>query len=110
MHVDEDAHVRSAERAYDRAEEVADDDNYDEVANEYSEENENAHGHNGDGNDRGKGGAIGAAASGNNDAASVGSGNGGSSNIPQEERIEETPNQGVEIQDNPPPSNMNINS
>ena len=110
MHVHEDAHVRSTKHAYDQANEVADDDDYDEVANEYSEENGNAHGCNGDDNDRGEGGVIGAAASGNNDAASVGSGSGGSSNVPQKEQFQKTPNQGVEIQDNPPPSNMNVNS
>ena len=40
------------------------------------------HGCNGDGNDRGEGGGIGTIVGGNNDAASVGSTDGGSSNVP----------------------------
>jgi hypothetical protein len=81
MYVNEDAPVRSEERAYDRADEEPDDDDYDEVANEHGTENRNAHGHNGDGNDRSEGGGIGAAVGGSNDADSVGSGDGGSSNV-----------------------------
>jgi hypothetical protein len=84
MHIDEDAPLRFAKHAYDRANEEPDDDNYYDVANEYGEENGNTHGRNGDGNDRTKGGAIGGAVGGNNDIAFVSSGDGGSSNIPQE--------------------------
>ena len=40
---------------------------------------------NGDDNDRGEGGGIGIAVGGNNDAASVGNENGGSSNVSQEQ-------------------------
>jgi hypothetical protein len=82
MHVNEDAPVRSIKRAYDRADEESNDDDYDEVANQYGTKNGNTHGHNGDGNDRGKDGATGTAVGGNNDAASVGSGDGGSYNVP----------------------------
>jgi hypothetical protein len=82
MHVNEETLVRSEELAYDRADEEADDDDYDEVANEHGTEDGNAHDHNGNGNDRGEGGGIGAAVGGNNDAASVGSADGGSSNVP----------------------------
>jgi hypothetical protein len=110
IHVNEDAPVCSIECTYDRADEEPDNDDYDEVANEYGEENGNAHGRNGDGNDLGEGAATGAAVSGNNDAAFVGSGDGKSSNVPQEEQTEEAPNQRKEIQDNPPPSDMNVNS
>jgi hypothetical protein len=74
MHVNEDAPVRSAERVYDRVDEEPDDVDYDEVANEYGEENENELGRNGDGKDRGEGGATGATVGGNNDTTSVGSG------------------------------------
>jgi hypothetical protein len=109
MHVNKDALVRSEERAYDRGDEEPDDDDYDEVANEHGTENGNTHGSNGDGNDRGEGGSTSVAVGGNNDAASVGSEDGGSNNVPQEERTEEAPNQGVEIQDNPLPSITNIN-
>jgi hypothetical protein len=108
MHVDEDAPVCSVDCAYDRADEESDDDDYDKVANEHSEENGNAHGQNGNGNNCGEGGATGAAVSCNNDAASVASGDGGSSNVLQEGRTEEAPNQGVEIQDNP--LDVNVNS
>jgi hypothetical protein len=110
MHVNEEALVRSEEPTYDWADEEPDDDDYDEVANEHGTEDGNTHGHNGDGNDRGEGGGTGVAAGGNNDAAFVGSADGGSSNIPQEEWTEEAPNQGVEIEDIPPPSNTNANS
>jgi hypothetical protein len=92
MHVNEETPVRSEELAYDQADEEPDDDDYDEVANEHGTEDGNAHGRNGDGNDRGEGGGIGAAVGGNNDAASVGSADGGSSNVPQEQRTEEAPN------------------
>jgi hypothetical protein len=109
MHVNEETHVRSEELAYDRANEEADDDDYDEVANEHGTKDRNAHGRNGDGNDRGEGGGIGAAVGSNNDAASVGSADGGSSNVPHELRTEEAPNQGVQIEDIPPPSNTNAN-
>jgi hypothetical protein len=84
MHVNEDAPVHFVEHAYDRADEEPDDDDYDEVANEHGTENGNAHGRNGDGINRGEGGGTGATVGGNNDAASVGSGDGGSSNVPQE--------------------------
>jgi hypothetical protein len=110
MHVNEEAPVRSEEPTYDWANEEPDDDDYDEVANEHGIEDENAHGRNGNGNDRGEGGGTGAAVGGNNDAASVGSADGGSSNVPQEQRTEEAPNQEVEIEDIPPPSNTNANS
>jgi hypothetical protein len=70
MHVNEETPVRSESLAYDRADEEADDDDYDEVANEHGIEDGNAHDHNGDGNDRGEGGGIGAVVGGNNDAAS----------------------------------------
>jgi hypothetical protein len=46
----------------------------------------------------------------NNDAASLGNGNGGPSNAPQNEPTEEGPNQGVEIQYNPSLFDRNINS
>jgi hypothetical protein len=82
MHVNEETPVCSESLAYDRADEEADDDDYDEVANEHGIEDGNAHDHNGDGNDHGEGGGIGAAVGGNNDAASVGSADGGSSNVP----------------------------
>jgi hypothetical protein len=82
MHVNEDAPVRSKECAYDRVNEEPNDDDCDEVANEHGTENGNAHGRNGDGNDRGEGGVTSAAFGGNNDAASIGSGDGGSSNVP----------------------------
>jgi hypothetical protein len=95
MHVDEETLVRSEELAYDWADEEPDDDDYDEVANEHGTEDGNAHGRNGDGNDRGEGGDIGAAIGSNNDAASVGSVDGGSNNVPQEQWTEEAPNQGV---------------
>jgi hypothetical protein len=78
----EETPVRSESLAYDRADEEADDDNYDEVANQHGTEDGNAHDHNGDGNDRGEGGGIGVAVGGNNDAASIGSADGGSSNVP----------------------------
>jgi hypothetical protein len=110
MHVNEEALVHSEERAYDRANEEPDDDNYAEVANEHGTENGNAQGRNGDGNDCGEGGGTGTTVSGNNDAASIGNGDGGSNNVPPEGRTEEAPNQGVEIQDNPPPSYTNVNS
>jgi hypothetical protein len=110
MHVNEETLVRSESLASDRADEEADDDDYDEIANEHGIEDGNAHDHNGDGNDRGEGGGIGAAIGGNNDVAFVGSADGGSSNVPQELRTEEAPNQGVQIEDIPPPSNMNANS
>jgi hypothetical protein len=82
MHVDEDAPVRSTERAYDRADEEPDDYNYDEVDNEHGEGNGSTHGRNGDSNDHGEGGATSNAVSGNTDATSVGSGDGGPSNVP----------------------------
>jgi hypothetical protein len=110
MHVNGETHVRSEELAYDQADEEADHDDYDEVANEHGTEDGNAHGCNGDGNDHGEGGGIGAPVGGNNDAASVGSADGGSSNVPQELRTEEAPNQGVQIKDILPPSNTNANS
>jgi hypothetical protein len=110
MHVNEDAPVYSVERVYDRVDEEPDDDEYDEVANEHGKENGNAHGRNGDGNNCCEGGATGAAAGGNNDTASVGSGDGGSSNVPHEEQTKEAPNQGIEIQDDPSLSDTNINS
>jgi hypothetical protein len=102
--------VCARQLACDQADEEADDDDYDEVANEHATEDGNAHDHNGDGNDRGEGGGIGTAVGGNNDAASFGNADGGSSNVPQELRTEEAPNQGVQIEDIPPPSNMNTNS
>jgi hypothetical protein len=110
MHVNEEAPVHSEEPAYDRVDEEPNDDDYDEVANEHGTEDGNAHGRNGDGNDHGEGGGIGVVVGGNNDAASVGSADGGSGNVPQEQRTKETPNQGVEIEDIPPPSNTNANS
>ena len=54
----------------------------DEVVNEHGTEDGNVHGHNGDGNDRGKGGGIGIAIGGNNDATFVDSTYGESSNVP----------------------------
>jgi hypothetical protein len=110
MHVNEEAPVRSEELTYDRADEEPDDDDYDEVANEHGIEDGNVHGHNGDGNDRVEGGGTGTTVGGNNDAVSVGSANGGSSNVPQEQRTEEAPNEGVDFEDIPPPSNTNANS
>ena len=110
MHVNEKAPVRSKELVYDQADEGADDNNYNEVANEHGTEDGNAHGRNGDGNDCGKGGGIGTAVGGNNDAASVSSADGGSNNISQEQQTEEAPNQGVQIEDIPPSSNTNANS
>jgi hypothetical protein len=110
MHVNEEIPVRSEELAYDRADEEADDDDYDEVANEHGTKDGNVHDHNGDGNDPGEGGGIGTAVGGNNDAASVGSADGGSSNVLQELRTEEAPNQGVQIEDILPSSNTNANS
>ena len=85
MHVNEDALACSIECAYDRADEKPNNDDYDEVANEYDDENKNTHGRNGDGNDLGEGGATSIAVGGNNDAATVGSRDGGSNNIPEEE-------------------------
>jgi hypothetical protein len=82
MHINEEAPVCSEEHAYDRADEVPDDDDYDEVANEHGTEDGNVHGRNGDGNDHGEGGGIGVAVGSNNDAASVGNMDGGSSNVP----------------------------
>jgi hypothetical protein len=81
MHVNEETPGCSEELAYDRVDEEADDDDYDEVANEHGIEDGNAHGC-----------------------------YGGSSNVPQELRTEEAPNQGVQIEDIPPPSNTNANS
>ena len=81
MHVNEKAPVYSEELAYDWADKEPNDDDYDEVANEHGTEDGNAHGRNGDGNDRGEGGGIGAVVGGNNDAASVGSADGRSSNV-----------------------------
>ena len=82
MHLNEDAPVCFIKRAYDRADEEPHDDDYDEVANQYGTKNGNTHCHNGDGNDLGKGGAIGTIVGGNNDVASIGSGDGGSYNVP----------------------------
>jgi hypothetical protein len=82
MQVNEDAPVGSAEHTYDWADEESDDNNYDEVGNERGKENENAHGRNSDSNDYGEGGASGTAFGGNTNAASVGSGDGGPSNVP----------------------------
>jgi hypothetical protein len=110
MHVNEETPIRSKELAYDQADEEGDDDDYDEVANEHGTEDGNAHGRNGDGNDHGERGGIGATVGGNNDAAFVGSADGGSSNVPQELRTEKAPNQGVLIEGIPPPSNTNANS
>jgi hypothetical protein len=52
IHVNEETPVRSESLAYDRADEEADDDDYNEVANEHGTEDGNAHDYNGDGNDR----------------------------------------------------------
>jgi hypothetical protein len=82
MHVNGDAPICSVERTYDQADEKPNDDDYDVVVNEHGTENKNAHGRNSDGNDRGEGGGIGTVVGGNNDATSVGSGDGGSSNVP----------------------------
>jgi hypothetical protein len=95
MHVNEETPVRSEELAYDRADEETDDDDYDEVANEHGIEDGNAHGRNGDGNDRCKGGGIGTAVGGNNDVASIGSADSGSSNVPHKLQTKEAPNQGI---------------
>jgi hypothetical protein len=46
---------------------------------------------------------------GNNDATSIGYGDGKPNNAPQEEPTEEGPNQGVEIQDNPLPVDRHVN-
>ena len=110
MHVDEDALIRYVECAYNGSDEEPEDDDYNEVVNEHGEENRNAHGCNGDGNNRGEGGITSTTVGGNNDVASIASGDGGSSNVFQEEQTKEAPNQGVEIQDKPPPSGMNVNS
>jgi hypothetical protein len=98
MHVDKDAPVRFVEHDNDRVEEELD-----EVANELGEEN-------GDGNDRGEGGATSAADGGNNDADSFPVGMVDPVMFPKNFCTKEAPNQGVEIQDNPPSSYMNINS
>jgi hypothetical protein len=110
MHVNEDALLGFAERGYDLTDEEPDDDNNDEVANEHGEENGNVHGRNSNSNDRGEGGASGTVVGGNTNAASVGSGDGGPNNVPQEKQIDEAPNHGVEIQNNQHPSIMNVNS
>ena len=73
-------------------------------------QNGNSHGSNSDGNDCVKGGATGTAIGSNNDTASIGSGDGGSSNVPYEEQSKEAPNQGIEIQNNPFLSDTNVNS
>ena len=110
MHVDEDVPVHSTKCAYDRANEESDDYNYDEIDNEHGEGDGNTYSCNGDSNDCGEGGATGNAVSSNSDATSIGSGDGGPSNVPQEETPEEAPNQGIEIQNNSPPLDMNVNS
>jgi hypothetical protein len=65
---------------------------------------------NGDSNDCGEGATSGTMVGGNNDATSIGNGNGRPSNAPKEEPTKEGPNQGVEIQDNPPLFDKNVNS
>jgi hypothetical protein len=95
MHVNEEAPICSEERAYDQADEEPDDDSYDEVANEHGIEDGNVHGRNCDDNDCGEGGGTGTVVGGKNDATSIGSADGGSSNVPQGQRTEEVRNQGV---------------
>jgi hypothetical protein len=115
MHVNEDAVVGSVEHGYDLANEELDDDDYNDVANDHGEENENKCGCTGDSNDRGEDGTTGTMVSGSSDAAPIGNRDGGTSNASEEEPTEEEPteedpNQGVEIQDNPPPFDTNVNS
>jgi hypothetical protein len=61
VHVNEDAPIGSTQLGYDQADEGADDDNKNEVANEHGKENGNVHGHNGDRNNYGEGGPSGTA-------------------------------------------------
>jgi hypothetical protein len=46
---------------------------------------------------------------GNNDATCIGNGDGGPYNASQGEPTEEGSNQRVELQDNPPPNDRNVN-
>jgi hypothetical protein len=70
----------------------------------------NERGYNGDSNDHEEGGATGTMVHDNNDAIPIGNGDGRTSNAPEEEPTEEVSNQGIEIQDNPPPFDRNVNS
>jgi hypothetical protein len=97
MHINEDALVGSAKHGYNRTNEELDDDDYNDVANDHGKENGNKCGHNGDSNDHGEGGATSTVVSGNDDAASIGNGDGGTTNASEEEPTEEGSNQRVEI-------------
>jgi hypothetical protein len=110
MGINEDTPVGSIEHGYDQEDEEPDDNNYNEVENEHGMENGNAHGHNSDSNDHGEGGLNATTVGGNTNAVSIGNEDGGSSNAPQEQSTKEAPNQDVEIQENPPPFDTNVNS
>jgi hypothetical protein len=110
MHVNEDVPVGSKEHGYDQADRKLNDDNYNDVADDHGKENGNELGRNGDSNDSGEGGDSGTMIDGNIDATSIGNGDGGSNNTPQEEPTKEGFNQGIEIQDNLPPFDKNVNS
>jgi hypothetical protein len=110
MYVNEDSPVGSGEHGYDQADEEPNDDNYNDVANDHGKENGNERGYNGDSNDHEEGGATGTMVHDNNDAIPIGNGDGRTSNAPEEEPTEEVSNQGIEIQDNPPPFDRNVNS
>jgi hypothetical protein len=110
MHVNDDTPVGFGEHGYNRANEEPNVNYYNDVSKDHGEENRNDRGCNNNSNNRGEGGASSTMVSGNNDVAYIGYGDGGPSNAPQEEPTEEGSNQGVELQDNPPPIERNVNS
>jgi hypothetical protein len=97
MHINEDKYFGFGKHGYNRADEIPNDDYYNDVDNDHGKENGNKGGCNNDSNNRGEGGASGTMVGGNNDATSIGNGDGEPSNTSQEEPIEEGPNQAVEL-------------
>jgi hypothetical protein len=72
------------EHGYNRTDEEPNDEDYNNVDNDHGKKKGNEGGDNGDSNDHGEGRASGTMVGGNTNAASIGIGNGGSSNACQE--------------------------
>jgi hypothetical protein len=109
MHINEGEHVGFGEHGYNQVGEEPNDENHNDLADDQGKENENEGGHNCNSNDCREGGTTSIVVSGNNDAASIGNEDGGFSNASQEEPTKEGPNQGVELQNNPPLVDENVN-
>ena len=80
MYVSEDVPEGFGEHGYDQTNEESNDDDYNDIIDDYGEENRNKRGRNSESNNRREGGASGTMVSGNNEVAYIGYGDGGPGN------------------------------